>query len=95
MSCPDILEALLVAWAKWQQRVSLFLNANWTSGVHKGKKANLTSRLAAAECIFYELADPLQRRLKPAVVMFMRCRGTSCQKSLKLYFNEINKLLKK
>lgn len=62
-------------WAKWQLRVSLFLKANWTSGKQRQKKVPLISRLPTVECIFYELADHLQRRLKPRVVMLVRCQA--------------------
>lgn len=74
MSCPDILEALLVVWTKWQLRVSLFLKANWTSvlrGKQREKKASLISRLSVAECIFYELADLSPSALRPRVVVLV------------------------
>lgn len=78
MSCPDILEALLVVWAKWQLRVSLFLKANWTSvlrGKQREKKVSLISRLSVVECIFYELAGPSWSTLRPRVAMLARCQA--------------------
>lgn len=95
MSCPDILKALLVVRAKWQLRVSLFLNANWTSGWDKEKKANLTSRLSGAECIFYELEDPSQSRLKPVVVMFVRCQAPLLRNPSSSILMELTTSLKK